>query len=345
MSHKCHTITALILLLLPLAAAAQESTSIFNFLNLPTSAHATALGGKNISLIEDDASLIFQNPALMSSVSDKTLNLNFMTYMKGSKTGSVSYVQAQGERGSWGITTQFVGYGNVPNINTEGIVLGKNGALDMAIGGGYSYMLSDYWVGGVTGKFLYSNYAGYSSIGLAVDLGLSYFNPDNDLSFAFVAANLGGQVKAFGEIHEKLPIDLQFGISKGLGRWPVRVHVMLYDMLHWDKAYYLSNVSGFRVFLNHLDLGVDATLFRGRCWVGLGYNFRRATCMVSEGSSNASGITFGAGINIKRFKLGLAYGNYHSGAPTIAITTAYSFQSKKKKPSVSLTDADKQIQQ
>ena len=75
---------------------AQGNTSIFDFLNLPTSSHAMALGGKNISLIEDDASLIFHNPALMSSVSDKTLNFNFLTYMQGSKAGNVSYVQANG---------------------------------------------------------------------------------------------------------------------------------------------------------------------------------------------------------------------------------------------------------
>ena len=92
---------------------AQESTSIFNFLNLPTSSHAMALGGRNISLIEDDASLIFQNPALMSSVSDKTLGLNFLTYMQGSKAGSISYVQAQGERGTWAAMAQFVGYGDI----------------------------------------------------------------------------------------------------------------------------------------------------------------------------------------------------------------------------------------
>ena len=40
----------------------QESTSVFNFLNLPVSSHSTALGGRNISLIEDDISLISQNP-------------------------------------------------------------------------------------------------------------------------------------------------------------------------------------------------------------------------------------------------------------------------------------------
>ena len=66
-------------ILLASTAAAQESNSVFNFLEMPVSAHATALGGRNISLIEDDASLVFSNPALLSSVSDKTLNLNFMT--------------------------------------------------------------------------------------------------------------------------------------------------------------------------------------------------------------------------------------------------------------------------
>ena len=86
-------------MLLCQSARGQESTSVFNFLNLPTSAHTTALGGRNISLIEDDASLIFQNPALLASVSDNSLNLNFMTYMRGSKTGSASFSRIAGERG------------------------------------------------------------------------------------------------------------------------------------------------------------------------------------------------------------------------------------------------------
>ena len=35
-------------------AKAQESQTEYNFLRLPMSAHAAALGGDNISLIEDD---------------------------------------------------------------------------------------------------------------------------------------------------------------------------------------------------------------------------------------------------------------------------------------------------
>ena len=36
---------------------AQESQTAYNFLRLPESAHAAALGGDNISIIEDDATL------------------------------------------------------------------------------------------------------------------------------------------------------------------------------------------------------------------------------------------------------------------------------------------------
>ena len=323
----------LALALLPASSSAQGSSSVFDFLNLPTSSHAMALGGKNISLIEDDASLIFQNPALMSSVSDKTLNLNFLTYMQGSKAGNISYVQAQGERGTWSAMAQFVGYGDMDETDSEGNIIGTERMLDMNISGGYSYLLSDRWAGGVSGKFLYSYYAGYSSIALAVDLGLNYYNSDKDFSFSVVAANLGGQVSAFGEIAESLPMDLQLGLSKGLGQLPVRVHLTFYDMFRWSKDYYYNpdgNLNGFQIFLNHINLGADITLYQGRFWLGLGYNFRRGQEMKAGGSSHAAGLTLGAGINIKKLKLGIAYGNYHIGAPTLSFTLAYSFAKEKK---------------
>ncbi len=71
---------------------AQESQTGYNFLRLPVSAHAAALGGDNVTLIEDDEALIFQNPALLSSVSDKTINLNYMNYMSGVNTASASLI-------------------------------------------------------------------------------------------------------------------------------------------------------------------------------------------------------------------------------------------------------------
>lgn len=333
MTLKRQLFVILIFTFATIGSYAQNGSNVFDFLNLPTSSHALALGGKNISLIEDDASLIFQNPSLMSSVSDKTLNFNFLTYMQGSKAGNISYVQATGERGTWGAMAQFVGYGDIDETDYEGNIIGTERMLDMNLSGGYSYLLSDRWVGGVSGKFLYSYYAGYSSIALAVDLGINYFDSDKDLSLSFVAANLGGQVTSFGEIGETLPIDLQLGVSKGLGILPIRVHLTFYDMFHWSKSDYYcpdGDLNGFQIFLNHLNIGADVTLYKGRFWLGLGYNFRRGQEMKAGGSSHAAGLTVGAGINIKKIKVGFAYGNYHVGAPTLSFTLAYSFAKEKK---------------
>ena len=99
--------------LFALLTHAQESETAYNFLRLPVSAHAAALGGENISLNEDDATLIFHNPALLNFVTDKTINLNYMTYMEGSKVASAAFVKGIGERASWGVTAQYLDYGKM----------------------------------------------------------------------------------------------------------------------------------------------------------------------------------------------------------------------------------------
>ena len=94
-------------------ATAQESQTEYNFLRLPVSAHAAALGGDNVSIIEDDPSLTFSNPALLSSVSDKTLNLNFMTYMEGAITGSAAFNRVVNDKASWAVLGQYINYGKM----------------------------------------------------------------------------------------------------------------------------------------------------------------------------------------------------------------------------------------
>ena len=313
-------------LLLPIIIWGQESASVFSFLNLPTSAHTVALGGRNISTIEDDASLIFQNPALMASVSNNSMNLNFMTYMRGSKTGSASFVRLQGKRGTWGAGIQFVGYGKMQETNETGEVIGDMRALDMAVSGMYCYALSDRWVGGATGKIIYSKYANYTSVGLAVDLGLNYFDEDNDFSFSAVAANLGGQVKAFGNDHERLPFNLQVGFSKSLGHAPIRFTFTLTDLTRWSTKYYYhvsKKPKGGSILMNHFDLGIDIIPSR-QFYIAAGYNFRRAYEMKAAGGSHAAGLSFGAGVNLRKIKIGLAYAKYHVSAPTFSLSATYS---------------------
>ena len=61
-------------LFLTLFSRAQDSQTAFNFLRLPVSAHVAALGGDNITISDDDPSLVFHNPALINHGADGQLS-------------------------------------------------------------------------------------------------------------------------------------------------------------------------------------------------------------------------------------------------------------------------------
>ena len=314
------------------ALCAQESGSVFNFLNLPVSSHSTALGGKNISLIEDDISLAIQNPALLSGVSDKTIGFSFMTYMQGCNTGAAAYSQQVGKYGNWGVNVQFVGYGSTKETLLSGEVVGQFKPLDLCIAGQYSHLLSERWAGGVTAKIIYSHYGPYSSLALAADLGLNYYNEETDFSFSITGRNLGGQVKSFGDQHDRLPADLEMGFTKSRGHAPIRISVTMVDMTRWTRNDYFTTGNKLKagsIFINHFVLGAE-WLINDKFYVGMGYNFRRGYEMNAAGSSHAAGLSFGGGVNLKRLKFGIAYAKYHVSAPTLAFTLAYNFQKNKE---------------
>lgn len=295
---------------------AQESQTEYNFLRLPMSAHAAALGGDNISLIEDDEALIFNNPVLLASVNDKTLNLNYMSYMSGVNIASAAFNRIVREKASWAISAQYVDYGKMKEMNEDNILIGDFSAKDIAIAGYFSYMLSDRIVGGISTKFITSYIGDYNSIAMGVDLGLNYYNPDTDWSVSLVAKNLGGQLKSYQDTYEKMPLDLQVGATKRFEHTPFRISATLVNLNHWDNG-----------LKEHLNLGADI-LLTNEIWVGGGYNFRRAkemkiTTSEDDESSHGAGWSFGGGINLERFHLNLAYGKYHISSSSLLINLSY----------------------
>lgn len=306
----------IILTIMAIAARAQDSRTGYNFLKLPVSAHAAALGGDNISIIEDDESMIFNNPALLSSVSDKTINLNYMNYMSGANTASAAFNRIIKERASVAASAQFIDYGKMKEVDENNVQTGEFSAKDISIAGYFSYMLTDRIAGGITAKFVTSYIGDYNSIAMGVDLGLNYYDPDKEWSVSLVAKNLGGQMKAYDDQYDRMPIDVQLGASKRFAHMPFRLSATLVDLNHLDYK-----------FINHLVMGADI-IISPTIWVGVGYNFRRANEMkITEAdgeSSHGAGLSFGAGINLERFKLNLAYGKYHVSSSSILINLAYS---------------------
>ena len=296
---------------------AQESQTEYNFLRLPVSAHAAALGGDNITIIEDDPSLMFSNPALAASVSDMTVGLSYMNYMKGANYMGSSFTKAMNDKATLAGGIQYMNYGKMKEVDENNVQLGEFNASEIAVEAIFSYELAKNLVGGITGKFITSYIGSYNSIAVGVDLGLNWYDPEREWSVSAVAKNLGGQVKAYDDNFGKMPFDLQLGVSKTFAALPVRVSATLVDLTHFNYR-----------FINHLNLGAEVLLSES-LWIGGGYNFRRANDMKigvgDDESSHGAGFSFGGGINLERFKLNLSYGKYHAASSSIMVNLAYVF--------------------
>ena len=328
-------IFSLLLAVLPATALAQEYASAFNTLRLPASSHAAALGGQNVTLIEDEPTAGWYNPALYANVSDLSAGLNFMTYAAGSTWMGAHFVKAFGERHTMAVGVQYMNYGKMDETDETGNTLGQFSAKDIVIGAGYSYLLSDRWTGGANLKMMVSNLADYTALAAAVDVGVNYYDDENDLSVSASLQNIGTQLKAYHDGQRThLPFTLALGFSKGMAHLPVRFHVTMTDVTRWKSSYYVlpenkdkdkSDKVGFgKIALNHFVLGLDI-LPTDYLYLSVGYNFRRAYELKASGSSHLAGLSAGAGVNVKHFKFGVSYAKYHQASNSIMANVGYAF--------------------
>lgn len=311
------SITALLLLSLPLAA--QESQTVYNFLRIPVSAHAAALGGENVSLIEDDASLALSNPALLSSVSHQTVSFGYMNYMSGTSMYTANYTHVLNDKATIGGAVHYLNYGSMAETDYNGLETGTFSPSDLTIEGLFSYTLANNIVGGIGAKFIYSKIGDYTSTAAAIDLGINYYNPEADFSASFAVKNLGGQLSAYDEEFEDLPIDIMLGVSQRIHNTPFRVHATFCDLNHWNYA-----------FLRHLNIGTDVIL-APQFYLAVGYNLKRAhdmkilTADGDDDSSHGAGLTLGGGLLLDRFKLNIAYGKYHVASSSLMFNASFNF--------------------
>lgn len=313
-------------LLMALKTVAQESTSSFTVLKLPVSSHAAALGGENISLIEDTPWAGWSNPSLYSSVSDRSLGLEYMSYVAGGSWMGAQFVKGFGDRHTGAVFAQYMGYGEMDETDEDGTVIGTFSPKDIVIGAGYSYLLTDRWAGGAQLKAVTSNYGGYTAFAMAVDIGANYYDEETDFSFSAVMRNIGAQIKSFDYRTERIPFCLQLGLTKGMAHAPVRFSITLTDLTRWSSDDYYheegTDLKFGRLLLNHLVVGVDI-LPTSTIYLSAGYNFRRGYELKAAGSSHGAGLTFGGGILLNRFKLGASYAKYHLSASSLMFNVAY----------------------
>lgn len=306
--------------------SAQDGSNAFTFLNIPMSTRIYGLGGVNISLVDDDVTTIDQNPALLGGEMSGQLAMSYMRYVGDSNFAGVRYAHSAGDRAAWSAAIQYFGYGDITETDAGGNVIGNFSPKDATFMVAYSHDITDRVRGGINVKGVYSTYAEYSSVALATDLGINYYDPDRDLSLSAVVANLGGQLKKFNDEGDRLPIDIRLGWSQTFGTFPMRLSVTAWNLTKWNLPYYeYSNgaADGHTVekssfssnLFRHLVFGAD--LVTSPNWyLGVGYNYKTRTDMQTYHRNMLSGFSLSGGIRVSNFGVGIALTQPSVGATT-----------------------------
>ena len=304
-------------------------SSAYDFLEIPTSAHAFALGGSAPAVIDDDVTLVDQNPALLGPEIEKQAAFNYMMYMQSGNFAGVRYGMAAGEHGAWAVGMRYLNYGSITRYDQDGFSDGSTfSPQDLVIEGTYSHDFSDRLRGGINLKMAYSNYDGRSAFALAADLGINYYDPEKDLSLSLVLKNAGGQIKRFYNAYSRLPIDIEAGYMQSVGNSPFSIAITATNLTRWKLPYYKHAQDGevlelrsggfFPNLFRHLIFGIQVAP-SDKFYAALAYNYKTVGDMGGYSRNFLSGFSIGMGIRVKSFGVSAAYAMPHKSGSTLLI--------------------------
>lgn len=306
---------------------AGEST--YQFLNISTSPRQLALGGKTITNYDYDVSQAIYNPSVINSEMDNNFSLNFFNYFADITYGSAAYAYTLDNRGNtlhFGLS--YINYGNFEGYNEIGDPTNDFTGNEAALSVGYANKFKDipiYY--GVNVKIITSKFEQYNSLGLASDIGFYYKNDKLLLDIGLVFRNIGTQIKSYDNVHEKLPFEVDLGISQLVENAPIRWHITLENIQKWPIG--LSNPSRLIIdldgnvneekvsFMNDLlrHVIVGAELFPKSIFnLQLGYSFRRGEELRIVDQKNFSGLSFGFGIKFNKLRFNYSHARYSSAS-------------------------------
>lgn len=319
----------------------------FEFLRMPVSARATALGGSFITVMDDDPTVGIENPSLLNEGMTNKLGLSYNSHFAGINNGTISYARHFENIGSTSMAVQFIDYGTFEETDAGGNLIGEFGANEFAVTMGYARKLdSSFSVGGNL-KYVYSSLYNYVGMGLAVDLSANYLIEEQSFLATILIKNMGYQFFTYtdGE-RESLPFEIQAGISKQFKNMPFRFNILLHHLNNFNLAYENPNATNSGNFFDeeennnsggfgdelsrHLTIGVEFIPSKN-FHVRAAYNFQRRKEMVLDNRPGGVGLSWGFGFRISKLRFSYARSTYHlTGSPNhFTVVTKISDWAKK----------------
>jgi len=365
--RKLYFLISLLIFLSPVAFSQIGGESTYEFLRLTNSARMAALGGNQVALSDStDLNVAYNNPSLLMSGMNNMLAINYVGYFAGINYGYGAYSFKTPLPGHFAVGIHYINYGKFDEALATGEKTGATfNAAEYALNLMWSneiklrYTQNDsmYYSNskdsikvmkrkrltyGINLKPILSTFENYQSVGIAADLGVSYFSRNGLTVASLVGRNIGSQISTYyeGADRESIPFDLQFGISQKLQHAPIRFAATMQHLQKWDLAKPEEDKSGNTIvfkedsfskkFLRHLVLGVEL-LPSPNFTIRAGYNYQIRQDLKFDEKMSTVGLSWGFGFKISRFHFNYGSGRYHIGGSTNVISVAMNLKDDFKR--------------
>lgn len=367
--RKLIFLIALLVCTVSLAYSQIGGESTYQFLELTNSARMAALGGNQVAINDStDLNISYNNPSLLMPGMQNMLNINYVGYLAGINYGYGAYSFKTPLPGNFAVGMHYINYGDFDGADELGNKTSPFNAAEYALNMIWSNEIrlpftkkdSIYYESssdsikvmkrkrityGINVKPLLSTLESYQSVGIAADLGVSYFSRNGLTVASLVARNIGTQISTYyeGAEREKIPFDLQFGVSQKLMHAPIRFAATMQHLQKWDLAKpeednsegtisYKEDSFG-KKFLRHMILGVEL-LPSPNFTIRAGYNYQVRQELKFDEKMSTVGLSWGFGFKISRFHFNYGSGRYHLGAATNVVSLAINLREDFKRNSI-----------
>lgn len=300
--------------------------NVYEFLNLTHSGLVSSLGGVNVSLRSGDLNLAYHNPALLNSDMDRSLAINYVNYFAGINYGMTMYARSFRGTGNFAAGITYLNYGSFKETDESGNITGTFSAAEYALSLIYSRDIDSLFSVGANLKPVLSHLEKYTSFGFALDIGALYHSRNNLFSAGLVIKNAGLQITTYaGEAHEKLPFEIQAGVSQRLAHAPFRFSLTLRHLERFDLTYKYESTSStgvstgiespkssdfFENVLRHMVIGTELIPHKN-FYISAGYNYQRRRELQIDSKVSTVGFSWGFGINTSILSIGFGRATFH----------------------------------
>jgi hypothetical protein len=317
-SNSVHRYLLLLLSVITTVASAQiGGYSSFQFMNVSPAARISALGGVNVSKIDQDINFFTTNPASAGDTLAGMASASYQFYVGDIGQALFTYAHNMPKLGPVIFGIQNIHYGTIQGYDAGGIATNEFNAGETAFMVSSNHQVANFRAG-ATLKGVLSNLAGYRASAMMLDLGGVFIHPKKPFTVGLAIKNIGVVFNHYGSGNSsKLPFDVQVGTTFKPEHMPLRFSITAYNLVRPDVTYYdpasdAEKPGTAKKIFSHINFGTEILIHK-KITIMVGYNYLVHQSLKLSGGGAGAGLSFGFSAAIKSVEFVFSRSAYVAG--------------------------------